>query len=222
MSDRKVKIDVLFGGFIRDIEKTLSNNQVIPYQINDICISYYDLYVSYKGKFIKDSNSGLFFEFISGHEIQLIGDAYKSAKMNLPIMMNQNVIYRWKMSISHTTPWSKDLDNCDFFGVVSNKCYNIGRAPWGNLIDCYGISGRKPYVFLGTKQELQKDDKFETTIVVDQVVTIELDCHLHEMLFKLEDEIIYGPIKLPKRESWYPAVSLTFEDYQYRCKFIPC
>ena len=221
MSDRKEKINLLFGGFIREIEITLDKDQLIPHQINDICISYYDLYVPYQGKFIKDANIASFFTLISEREIKLKGTRYRSAKMNLPIMMNQNLIYRWKMSISHGMSWSKDLDTCDFIGVVSNKCDNIGWAPWGNLIDCYGISGRRHYVYLGTKGNFQKDDKYETTIAVDQIVTIELDCDLHEILFKLKDKLIYGPIKLPKRQSWYPAVSLTLGNFNYRCNFIP-
>ena len=42
----------------------------------------------------------------------------------------------------------------------------------------------------------------------EDFVTIELDCGLSQIVFKRSDTeiILYGPVQLPERECWYPAV----------------
>ena len=128
------------------------------------------------------------------------------------------------MLISHCKTRCEQLDISDFIGVVSNKCGNIGAAPWSSLVDCYGISGKKSYVYLGTSDNFATDTKYKTNLKRTDIVTIELDCKLHELSFKLKEvELIYGPIKIPLREAWYSAVSLHMAKYgdKYKCKFIP-
>eukprot|EP00484_Ammonia_sp_Unknown_P025959 CAMPEP_0197043782 /NCGR_PEP_ID=MMETSP1384-20130603/19979_1 /TAXON_ID=29189 /ORGANISM="Ammonia sp." /LENGTH=227 /DNA_ID=CAMNT_0042475133 /DNA_START=28 /DNA_END=707 /DNA_ORIENTATION=- len=210
---------LLFEGYIRRMERLLVSQQSVPPEIVRICVQYYPLYIAYSGAFIKDNVPDTI-TVINPHLIELGRDAYKSAKLDTAIKMNHVAVYRWKMALSHTKPWSENLDNCDFIGVVSDRCDNIGRAPWGSLIDCYGISGVAPYVYLGTSDKFQKDTKFETTLINKQIVIIELDCDAEEITFKLEEDqsneserVIYGPLKLPKRDAWYPAVSLTFGKY---------
>ena len=51
------------------------------------------------------------------------------------------------------------------------------------------------------------------------VVTVVLDCSLLEISFEKDDKIIHGPMILPKRDIWYPAIRLSVE-VAGRCEFI--
>merc|ERR1711971_1321803 len=141
--------------------------------------------------------------------------------MDTPITMKQKAIYSWRISMNHTNPLHSLLDSCDFIGVVSDRCDNIGKPPWDGLIDCYGISGSGPYVYSGTATDFVQDETYQRTLECDEEVTVELDCDSESLSFKINDEIIYGPLKLPQRDAWYPAVSLTLGRFQYTCKFSP-
>eukprot|EP00483_Globobulimina_turgida_P008548 UN08565 len=72
----------------------------------------------------------------------------------------------------------------DMFGVVSNECNNIGKCPWGGLIDCYGIGGSNGKVWQGTSHEFREDKAYTTRINNGEIVEMGLDCKLSTNWFK--------------------------------------
>ena len=196
--------------------RTIINNKDIT--INDITkmiLNYHSNITPYSGKFIQ-TNCGSGIKVINDNQLEFIANsrtnAYKSAKLDTPIDMNENTVYCWniKMNCRGTS-----LSMFDFFGVVSDKCNNIGQAPWGGLIDCYGISATAGHVWKGTTLSFTKDSKHTTSILSDQIVTLKLDCQLSRLSLYINDEIIYEPITLPERDAWYPAISLSFPTHEY-------
>ena len=97
----------------------------------------------------------------------------------------------------------------DLIGVVSNRCRNIGACAWGGLQDFWGISayGR---VWRAEKSIPNTDRTFTEKAHKDEIITAELDCGLSEISFRIEDKQLYGPMKLPPREAWYPAIQIAF------------
>eukprot|EP01084_Bolivina_argentea_P197874 338989_1 len=117
--------------------------------------------IEYRGKFIS-KNVGQGMKLINHNQICLqSGYDSKSAKMDTPINIGQDAIYSWQIKMDHNYNDMNTLTECDMFGVVSNKCNNIGTHPFNGLIDSYGISGWYGHVYLGTSQDWVRDYKYK-------------------------------------------------------------
>ena len=197
----------------------MDNGNMSIADITKIIKDYYNNVVAYKGTFLKD-NVGDGYDIVNDLEIAF-GEkdvAYKSAKLDTAIEMNSSLIYRWQFMIQNEAHITGIFE---MYGVVSDECNNIGQAPWGGLVDVYGMGLGGKVVWKGTGNDFGYDDENKANIGQGEVVTIELDCHLSELVFKLKDDIIYGPMKLPQRKAWYPAIALGFSKYKYIVKMIP-
>ena len=193
-----------------------TTNKFISFKdISSIIIEYYNNCIKYNGKFI-DKNCGNGMVIINQNEIAFhtdisLGHSYKSAKLDTPIYSASKTIVVWKIKM-----WNKmNLTMYDAFGVVSNECDNIGRAPWGGLVDFYGISAAGKKVWHGTTFKFVEDEKHTTVIEKGQTVCMELDCSLSRIVWKSDGKIIYGPMNLPERDAWYPAISVGFPTWKY-------
>ena len=215
MADVMSVIALIIDGYIRRIQPLLSKDKIIPYSINEICLKYYDPYTEYDGKFIKE-NITTNMKIINDYEI-VSNEDFESAKLDTPINIGVIAIYCCHIIIECN---QTQLGPCDFFGVVSDECTNIGHAPCGGLIDFYGISGVAPDISKGTNYGFMEDENYKTDIMSKQIVTIEIDCISSKITFKSNEKVIYGPFVLPKKRCWYPTVSFALSDYNYRCKLI--
>ena len=187
--------------------------------IGNIIIEYYDAHIAYHGKWIEEY-CGDNISVINDEKIQFHnGDGfYESAKMNTPIYMNQDVIYCWKIKFDTI---KDDIGMYDIFGVVSDECDNIGECAWGGLIDFYGISACSRLVWRGQPNIIPDGDPMhKTTIAINDVITMELDCKLSQLSFKNGEKEIYGPLQLPERKAWYPAVHFAFGEDKTSATFI--
>ena len=187
--------------------------------IGHIIIDYYISYVAYQGKWIKE-NCGEGISVINEQKIQLLDDGggYESAKMDTLIHMDQDKIYCWQIMFETV---KDDIMMYDIFGVVSDECDNIGECAWGGLIDFYGISACSRLVWRGQPNIIPDGDPMhKTTIAINDVITMELDCKLSQLSFKNGEKEIYGPLQLPERKAWYPAVHFAFGEDKTSATFI--
>eukprot|EP01084_Bolivina_argentea_P318953 553233_1 len=188
--------------------------------ITKIIVEYYSNVIAYNGKFLKE-NCGKGIIPLNDHEVQFYADkpggAYKSAKLDTPIYCNSKNVCVWQIMIDCK---EGRIGGFDMIGVVSDKCDNIGRCPWGGLIDCFGISA-STHLWLGTTNNFTPDKTRKKDIINKEIVRIELDIELSELAFKIDDEMLSDPIKLPNREAWYPVISLSFPTRKMNAKFIP-
>ena len=104
-------------------------------------------------------------------------------------------------------------------GVVSDKCNNIGQCVWNGLKEFCGISARE-YVWGGTGDEFCEETKGNHWADNEDIITMELDCHSSQITFKIKDKIFYGPMQLPKRDAWYPAVACEYAAFEGSVTFI--
>lgn len=220
MSDRTL-LRKLVDGYIRDSQHSLE--KIIPTGINKICIEFYDLYMSYKGRFTKKTicEYGI---LVDDHNLCMKHRHYQAARLNVPIVMKQLFTYRWKMSIYCTdtrVPKGGRLCSADFVGVISDKCkYSYGDKWYEysyDLKDCYGVTGKAMEVLWGDMLG-KNENNYKSSFKRDDEVTVELDCALQRITFKLSDIVIWS-CKLPERESWYPVVAVYSP--QISVKFIP-
>ena len=191
--------------------KTEMEDLIFLDDISNIIIKYYDLYVAYDGKWIKE-NCGKYISVINDEKIKFSSSVagYESAKLHTPIFMNQNSIYRWQIK------FDTDRDNImcyDIFGVVSDECDNIGKCAWGGLQDFYAISAHEGIVWKGTAMDIP-DESLSTpwsSASKNDIITMELDCQSSELRFKIGDIQIDDTLQLPPRTAWYiTAVHLSF------------
>ena len=173
-------------------------------------------YVAYEGKFIKE-NCSEHIEVIDNETCKITSNSYKSAKLDTPINMNSELIYCWQIIFDVDQHHTGQFDLC---GVVSDKCTNIGATAWGGLIDLYGISCSGKNVWKGTSHDFKKDDAISAEIKKNELVTIELDCKLSTLTFRKNNATIYGPMELPERDAWFPAVGLGFGSWGAQAKFV--
>ena len=182
-----------------------------------IMVLYYDIYIAYHGKFLKE-NCGEGFKILSDDKIRLEEglDGECSAKLDQPILMDQNMIYCWDIIVTTAKWFTFD----EIIGVVSDKCDNIGVDVIDGLIDIHGISLCNGYVWEGTYHDYPEGHAFDYEIESGMVIRCELDCKLSAITFKHEEETIHC-VKLPERKAWYPAVHGGFDSYGYVFKFVP-
>ena len=152
-------------------------------------------------------------------QLEVGGESYKSAKMDTPIYMNQDVIYCWQIKFDTI---KDDVDSSDIFGVVSDECNNIGECAWGGLKDFYAISCEDAgYVWKGTTRDMPDGDpEHNTNITKKDTLTMELDCKSSQLTFKIGNKTIYGPMTLPAKKAWYPAVHLCWSEDGTSATFI--
>ena len=101
---------LLIDGYIRDIQKNSFKNKTIPLVINEICFNFFDIFISYKGKFISE-NINKNMQIINEHEIIFTQDTYQSAKLNNPILTSTKRIYKWCIMIDHNVDCTNNLDS---------------------------------------------------------------------------------------------------------------
>ena len=152
--------------------------------ITNIITSYCN-YIPYQGKFVEE-NCHPRLAVINDNKIGFSakrGFSCLSAKLDTPINMNVNGIYHWQIKFSsnrNTDPW-------DIIGVVSNECNNIGVFALNKLQDFYAISACAGFIWMGTKNSSNMNERRKTkSITVDDIVTVELDCKLSEITFKIK------------------------------------
>ena len=142
---------------------------------------------------------------------------YSSAKLDEPIYINSQSKYIWQITFSVE---SHHVTNFEIFCVVSDKCDNIGKCPWSNLIDLYALSCDGGNVWNGTTSSFQSDPTHTARIKMGDIITMELDCKQSTLSYKLGDNEFFKQI-LPPRQAWYPAVALGFYEWSASAKFIP-
>lgn len=127
--------------------RNIIGNTVSISHISGLVVSYYPFDVLYSGKFIH-MNCGAGIEVVNDHEIKFHanspGGAYKSAKLDTPMVTNLNCLYLWQIALDGQ---EGTLGGFDVFGVVSNKCNNIGKCPWG-LYSVYEMKLRCSIFFI--------------------------------------------------------------------------
>ena len=181
--------------------------------IDNICCvmaDYYEFIIAYKGIFIKHNCHESMEIMNDGATVRLTDENFKSAKLNIPIEMKQNAIYRWSATFDGNAnefgPFS--MSHAEIMGVVSNKCDNIGECAWGGLSDLWAISAKQK-VWKGTRINFPETSSDHRAQVGD-IITMELDCLLSQLTFKIGDKLLYGPMQLPPRDAWYPAFHVQY------------
>eukprot|EP01083_Nonionella_stella_P171675 586878_1 len=188
--------------------------------ITQMIMDYYDQATPYHGKFILQ-NCGKGIEVVNESQVKChsdqAGGEYVSAKLDTPMYTDSKAVFFWQIMMDCE---EGSLGGFDMFGVVSDKCDNIGKCPWGGLIDAYGISATN-YIWAGTTHSFNEDIKHKARIQRKQIVQMELDCVLSQLVFKRDGNVIYGPIELPQRKAWYPAITFGFPTWKLSATFIP-
>ena len=100
-------------------------------------------YVSYQGGFTRE-NCATGFRIVSAHKLSLEDHGDISAKLNARIDMNRDTIYYWQFIVT-----SNKFLNCEeIFGVVSDKCDNIGECAFNGLKEIQTISRRQSIMMI--------------------------------------------------------------------------
>ena len=211
----KQKAEIVWEYWFRHVMDN-EYKQISIDNITDIIISYYDNLVAYEGKFI-ESNCASQIKVLNDNEIKIISGSYQSAKMDKPINMDDSVIYAWNFVFNTE---KHNVTSFEIFGVVSNRCNNIGACPWGGLQDLYGLSADAAYTWSGTSDNFSSDEKHTKSINNGDVIRMELDCNKSMLVYKHEGEIFFEQ-ELPERKAWYPAIGLGFSSWGVSAKFVP-
>ena len=184
--------------------------------ITNIVLEYFCIFVAYRGKFIKE-NLGKGLQLIDDYQVKIGENSYVSAKLDLPIMIESNMIYYWDviMDSSHGS-----LTTYEAIGIVSDQCNNIGACAWGGLIDLYGLSPEKGTNWTGTADGFQRDNTHTRSIKKGERVTLELDCNQSTLSYKVDGKMIYGPMILPLRQAWYPAFGFSLPVWEPSVKIV--
>ena len=209
------ELPLLIDGYIRNNAKML--NKPIPKALNNIFLKYYDCYKVYEGIFQKN-NTGPNTDIVNDVRIEF--ENYRESrrceisKLNKSILMDENHIYVWQISMKYI-----DGIHPDGIGVIAD----------GSNDEFYGISmddnrkyhGNRSFIKYKHKDKNQQNG-FNFSYNNDDIITIEFDCILYELTFRLNNkEIIYGPLKLVKtRKEWFPAILFTPKSNKTQCKFI--
>ena len=124
--------------------------------------------------------------------------------------MNQSIICSWQIKFEI----DKDEITCyDILGVVSNECDNIGDCVWGELVDFYRISAESGHIWTGTSHKFPDNNgNHSICIKAGGYCQDRFRFNSSELTFKMSDEIIHGPMKLPAKDAWYPAVHFGYDE----------
>lgn len=185
-------------------------------------------WTEYRGKWISE-NCGRGYRVIDDRQILFHEGSYKSAKLDMPIEVNpnsesDNIVY-WQLTVDG----EGEIGLYSMFGVVSNKCNNIGNAVFSGLIDFYGLGCSKLVWDSGTTKSSKDFPKIKQSYVAKvgskgiscgEIIKIGLYQRSSKLVFLREEKELWT-IQLPERTAWYPCIALGCGKFNYYVKLVP-